>query len=85
MLTSAASRKLFKELAALGSRRTASDHFRVEVDERDALDFVAWIKGPEGTPYAGGFFKIQMEFANSEYPARPPKAKFSNKGGGIEI
>ena len=30
----------------------------------------------EGTPYAGGYFKVRFSFT-SEFPAAPPKCKFS--------
>ncbi|KDN44736.1 ubiquitin-conjugating enzyme 9 [Tilletiaria anomala UBC 951] len=42
------------------------------------LDLQVWdvgIPGKEGTPWAGGVYKLQMTFPN-EYPAKPPKCKF---------
>ena len=35
----------------------------------------AELLGPEGTPYAGGVFKIELEFG-AHYPFRPPKVRF---------
>eukprot|EP00128_Syssomonas_multiformis_P007953 Colp12_sorted_trinity150504_noHs@26631 len=36
------------------------------------------IKGPEGTPYEGGIFPLDIEIPDS-YPFVPPKVKFINK------
>ena len=36
------------------------------------------IEGPQGTPYEGGLFKLEM-FLTEEYPAKPPKARFLTK------
>jgi ubiquitin-conjugating enzyme E2 D/E len=35
----------------------------------------ATIIGPEDTPYAGGLFKLNINFPN-EYPIKPPEIKF---------
>jgi len=36
------------------------------------------VKGPEGTPYAGGLFEIDIEIP-VDYPYNPPKMKFLTK------
>ncbi|KAF9074439.1 ubiquitin-conjugating enzyme/RWD-like protein [Rhodocollybia butyracea] len=42
------------------------------------LDVVGIIEGPEGTPYAGGYFKVKFRFTE-EFPAAPPKCSFMTK------
>mmetsp|Transcript_13825 Transcript_13825/g.46720 ORF Transcript_13825/g.46720 Transcript_13825/m.46720 type:complete len:161 (-) Transcript_13825:237-719(-) len=34
------------------------------------------VPGKEGTPWAGGLYKVRMEFSD-EYPSKPPKCKFA--------
>lgn len=40
-------------------------------DEKDITKFHALIEGPEGTPYAGGYFYFFLRFP-SDYPMSPP-------------
>jgi ubiquitin-conjugating enzyme E2 I len=37
----------------------------------------AGIPGKDGSDWAGGIFKVRMEFGE-EYPSRPPKCKYLN-------
>jgi ubiquitin-conjugating enzyme E2 I len=43
-----------------------------------SMDLMTWetgIPGKEATDWAGGVYKVKMEFSE-EYPSKPPKCKF---------
>lgn len=46
--------------------------------KEDVTKWNGTIIGAEGTPYAGGIFKLSINFPN-EYPFMPPKIKFITK------
>lgn len=46
----------------------ASDRIIVDFN---LIDFL-YLGDPEGTPYAGGYFKVKFKFTE-EFPAAPPK------------
>ena len=41
----------------------------------DMMEWEGTILGPEGTPYEGGIFQLELAFP-PEYPFKPPKVKF---------
>lgn len=43
--------------------------------ETRPLEWDARLPGPEGTPYAGGIFRLAFEFPET-YPLKPPKVRF---------
>ncbi|KAJ7688618.1 ubiquitin-conjugating enzyme/RWD-like protein [Mycena rosella] len=51
---------------------------RVQTSEDNMLDLTGIIEGPEGTPYAGGYFRVKFTFTE-EFPAAPPKCWFATK------
>ncbi|KAE9386340.1 hypothetical protein BT96DRAFT_867973 [Gymnopus androsaceus JB14] len=75
-LTPAALRRLMRELSEL--RNSPPEGIRIQTNEDNMLDVVGIIEGPEGTPYAGGYFKVKFRFTE-EFPAAPPKCSFATK------
>ncbi|KAH9856201.1 ubiquitin-conjugating enzyme/RWD-like protein [Lenzites betulinus] len=69
-------RRLMRELAEL--RTSPPEGIRVVTNEDNMLDVTGIIEGPEGTPYAGGYFRVRFQFTE-EFPAAPPKCWFSTK------
>ncbi|TFY80742.1 hypothetical protein EWM64_g3272, partial [Hericium alpestre] len=69
-------RRVMRELAEL--RSNPPEGVRVVTNEDNMLDVTGIIEGPEGTPYAGGYFKVKFKFTE-EFPAAPPKCWFITK------
>ena len=42
-------------------------------DDSDLFKWEASLQGPEGSPFEGGTFKLELEFPK-DYPFKPPKA-----------
>ncbi|KAJ3819443.1 ubiquitin-conjugating enzyme/RWD-like protein [Lentinula raphanica] len=75
-ITPAALRRLMRELSEL--QKSPPEGIRVQTNDDNVLDVVGIIEGPEGTPYAGGYFKVKFRFTE-EFPAAPPKCTFMTK------
>ncbi|KAH7922498.1 hypothetical protein BV22DRAFT_1106595 [Leucogyrophana mollusca] len=75
-LTPATMRRLMRELTEL--RNSPPEGIRVVTSEDNMLDVTGIIEGPEGTPYAGGYFRVRFKFSE-EFPAAPPKCWFATK------
>ncbi|RLM79851.1 hypothetical protein C2845_PM12G25450 [Panicum miliaceum] len=45
----------------------------------DLLHWEVVIDGPDGSPYAGGTFPVDVDFGRTTYPLRPPKITFRTK------
>mmetsp|Transcript_100284 Transcript_100284/g.259056 ORF Transcript_100284/g.259056 Transcript_100284/m.259056 type:complete len:203 (-) Transcript_100284:307-915(-) len=70
-------KRLEKELADI---RALSKDSSIHADSVNG-DLTHWkgsMNGPEGTPYAGGLFIIDIEIP-ADYPYNPPKMKFDTK------
>ncbi|ETW79612.1 hypothetical protein HETIRDRAFT_243460, partial [Heterobasidion irregulare TC 32-1] len=69
-------RRLMRELNEL--RTNPPEGIRAVTNEDNMLDVTGIIQGPEGTPYAGGYFRVKFKFTE-EFPAAPPKCWFATK------
>jgi len=59
-------------------RNNPPEGIRVVTNEENMLDLTGIVEGPEQTPYAGGYFRVQFQFTH-EFPAAPPKCWFTTK------
>ncbi|KAG6828188.1 hypothetical protein H0H92_008847 [Tricholoma furcatifolium] len=75
-LTPAALRRVMREITEL--KKSPPEGIRIQTSEEDMLDVTGIIQGPDGTPYAGGYFKVKFRFTE-EFPAAPPKCWFATK------
>lgn len=48
------------------------------VNESDLTRLIGYFKGPPGTPYEGGVFKVDISIPN-QYPFKPPVMRFLTK------
>ncbi|KAJ7191636.1 ubiquitin-conjugating enzyme/RWD-like protein [Mycena pura] len=75
-LPPAVMRRLMREITQL--KTSPAEGIRVQTSDDNMLDLTGIIEGPEGTPYAGGYFKVKFNFTE-EFPAAPPKCWFATK------
>ena len=54
------------------------EDIRVQLNEDDITDITAFIRGPDGTPFEGGVWKIKLAL-DSDFPSVPPKGHFVTK------
>jgi len=73
MCAAVAMKLLAKQLAEFEDEPV--EGFFVHADESNLFHWDAWIEGPSGTPYAGGVFKIHIEFPH-DFPLNPPTITF---------
>ncbi|KAL1953180.1 hypothetical protein VTO42DRAFT_3415 [Malbranchea cinnamomea] len=70
-------KRITKELGELMS--SPPDGITVSLpDESNLHRWVVYMKGPEGTPYEGGTFKILLTLP-ADYPFKPPTLAFATK------
>ena len=69
-------KRLKKELKELTDEPLTGISAGIKQD--DILNWEATIIGPSKSPYAGGMFKLNIDFPG-DYPFKPPKVKFITK------
>ncbi|EEC18146.1 ubiquitin-conjugating enzyme E2 S-like [Ixodes scapularis] len=69
-------RQVSRELCQLV--KEPPEGIRVFVNEQDVSDIEASIEGPQGTPYAGGVFRLRLVLPK-DFPASPPRGFFVTK------
>ncbi|CAA21178.2 ubiquitin conjugating enzyme E2 Ubc1 [Schizosaccharomyces pombe] len=70
------SRRIAKELADVQQDKQAG--IQVWTINDDISHLKGMFRGPEGTPYEGGYFVVDIEIP-IDYPFRPPKMNFDTK------
>eukprot|EP01084_Bolivina_argentea_P284643 487910_1 len=73
---SKAIKRLQKELKKL--KKNPVPNAEVAPAGNNMLQWIAKIKGPKGSPYEGGKFKVKIEFKD-DYPMKPPELIFETK------
>jgi len=66
-------RQVIKEMHEISLN--SPEGIKLQINDADVTDIQAYIQGPEGTPYAGGIFRVKLLLAK-DFPATPPKAFF---------
>ncbi|KAI8068146.1 ubiquitin-conjugating enzyme E2 S-like protein [Gilbertella persicaria] len=75
-LSSKAVKQIAKELQKL--EQTPPEDIQVITNEENLTRVRAWIRGPGGTPYEDGYFKIELVMDQC-FPEKPPKGYFLTK------
>jgi ubiquitin-conjugating enzyme E2 D/E len=72
----ATTQRLRNELKSM--QKSPPDRCTVNPDEQDVYHWTATIAAPDGTPYEGGVFHLDIRFPPT-YPRAPPKVTFVTK------
>mmetsp|Transcript_54060 Transcript_54060/g.128777 ORF Transcript_54060/g.128777 Transcript_54060/m.128777 type:complete len:203 (+) Transcript_54060:92-700(+) len=71
-------KRLEKELQDIRALSEQNSSVSADSAGGDLTHWKGYLKGPEATPYEGGFFVIDIEIP-ADYPYSPPKMKFDTK------
>ena len=67
------SRRIVKEIGRL--KKDSPPGISVNVDAKNIRYLMVTLEGPDGSPYHGGVFQLEM-YLNEDYPMAPPKVRF---------
>lgn len=70
-----ASKRLLKEFKQL---EDASDIHKASLVNNNIFHWQVFIRGPDGSPYVGGLFHLDIRIPN-EFPLKPPHIRFQTK------
>lgn len=70
-------KRLQKELSDI-MKEPPSNCSAIQANDKDSYHWLGTIIGPEGSPYAGGIFKLNLYFP-VDYPFKPPKVTFQTR------
>ena len=68
-----AKRRLMKEISTINT--TDHPQYSISTNGDDLFHLIAFFKGPNGTPYEGGTFKVDIDIP-VEYPHKAPSVHF---------
>lgn len=71
-------RRITKELADIQKDPSSQVSAQPEGSGSDITHIKGTFLGPQGTPYEGGVYKVDIRIPN-DYPFRPPSMKFETK------
>ncbi|CAK8682460.1 ubiquitin-conjugating enzyme E2 S-like [Clavelina lepadiformis] len=69
-------KQVYKEFASL--KNDPVEGVNISMNEDDVTEIHATMEGPQGTPFAGGSFKLKL-CLTKDFPSAPPKGYFLTK------
>ena len=83
-MSSLAIKRISADIKNIRRNNLDEQNIYVSVNEENIFKIKAMIIGPKDTPYENGFYFFDFEIP-TDYPIRPPKAKFINLNGNVRF
>ncbi|KAL0138675.1 ubiquitin-conjugating enzyme E2 S-B [Mucor lusitanicus] len=77
-LSSKAIKRIVKEIQQL--QTSPPEDIQIIVDDENLTEVQAWIRGPDGTPYEGGYFKVKLQMDEGLFLTKIFHPNVSEKG-----